>query len=278
LAFTRRAPCSAGHSALRRAIAVPPSPGRMVYHRLQPPARVVTAARGGRADGGAAPARGRSLPDARRGGLRRRRARPPCEEVRRRHPRRGQQGHEAPRARQRPEFGDAPGGLLGPRRQDDVARRSAAPGLPIGAGFRPHPMRHSICDSDGDSRWCPSRRVAPVVGCPDHRFRLGGRHRLWQTVLCTRWRVVRRGKRSRWSGVRARVAKSPRDLHAPERQPAERSGLASLPGQVETSNRTGARSLPIGVGHLAAQTPSVASCAASIVWMRPTVVMGHQRL
>jgi nucleotide-binding universal stress UspA family protein len=167
---------------------------------------------------------------------------------------------------------------VGPRRQDDVARRSAAPGLPIGAGFRPHPMRHSICDSDGDSRWSPSRRVAPVVGCPDHRFRLGGPHRLWRTVLCTRWRVVRRDKRSRWSGVRARVAKSPRDLHAPERQPADRSGLASLPGQVETSNRTRARSLPIGVGHLAAHTPSVANCAASTVWMRPTVVMGHQRL
>jgi hypothetical protein len=34
--------------------------------------------------------------------------------------------------------------------------------------------------------------------------------------------------------------------------------------------------LPIGVGHLAAHTSSVATCAASTVSKRPTVVMGER--
>lgn len=89
-------------------------------------------------------------------------------------------------------------------------------------------MTHSVCDSDGDSRWLGPRLVDPVVGRPDHRCWLGSRHRLRSRAERARGWLVWRGQRSGWSGVRARVAKGLRVPRAAERPLAEQSALATL--------------------------------------------------
>jgi hypothetical protein len=114
-------------------------------------------------------------------------------------------------------------------------------------------MTHSICDSDGDSRWSPPRLVDPVVGRPNRRRWLGSRHRLRSRAKRARGRLVWRGERSGRSGDRARVAKGLRVPRAAEKPLAEQSALATL--RAAETVVDSAPDLPIGAMAFCADDP-----------------------
>jgi hypothetical protein len=122
---------------------------------------------------------------------------------------------------------------VGPATEADCLAESerqstSSPQLLIRGGPMSPPMRHLGSDSDSGDRWFGAWLIRWMVGCPDHRCRLGGCDRLRRAVQLARRCVVRRRERCRRSRVCPPSTASPRCLHATEQEPAKPSPLATL--------------------------------------------------